>query len=156
MLSQEQKDMRDVMPQPGRGGFPGVGLSAGAGKGEQLRHRDAESPSHPRSELSLRAGLRRAAVTAQAKGTSNVMLLIISLYPGGRCSTQSLQLTLINTPSPLLMGSCEWKLTGEQEQSWSVQSFCWWWWRRGLEHCGTGALQPMPTSIGEEGLAVAR
>lgn len=28
------------------------------------------------------------------------MLLIISLYPGGRRSTQALQLTLINTPSP--------------------------------------------------------
>lgn len=62
--SQEQKDMRDVMSQPGRGGFLGLGLNAGAGKGEQLRHGDAKSPSHPRGELSPSGGLRRAAGTA--------------------------------------------------------------------------------------------
>lgn len=56
---------------------------------------NAESLPHPRGELSPQAGLRRSAVTA--KGTSNVTLLIIPLYPGGRCSIQSLQLTLINT-----------------------------------------------------------
>jgi len=34
------------MPQPGRGCFPGLGLRAGAGKGEQLRHGYVESHSH--------------------------------------------------------------------------------------------------------------
>lgn len=63
LLSPEQKDVRDVMPQPGRG-FPGLGLSVGAGKGDQLGHGDAESPSHPRDELYPQAGLRHTAVTA--------------------------------------------------------------------------------------------
>lgn len=96
LLSTEQKDKRDVIPQPGRECFPGLGLSAGAGKGEKLRLGDAESPSHPRGELSPQAGLRLSAVTAEAKGTSNVTLLIISLCPGGRCSAPSLQLAFIN------------------------------------------------------------
>lgn len=63
LLSQEQKDMRDVIPQPGRS-FPRLGLSAGAAKGEQLRHVNAESPSCPRGELLPQAGLRHTAVSA--------------------------------------------------------------------------------------------
>lgn len=64
LLSQEQKDMRVVMPQPGRGGFLCLALNAGAGKGQQLRHGDPESTSHPRGELSPWAELKHTATMA--------------------------------------------------------------------------------------------
>lgn len=84
-----------VMPQPGKGS-----LQARSREGEQMMPGNADSLPHPRGELCPQAGLRCSAVTAEAKGTSNVTLLIISLYPGARCSIQSLQLTLINTLPP--------------------------------------------------------
>lgn len=140
------------MPQPGKGDFPGLGLSAGGGKGEQLRHGVADSPSHPRGELSPMAGLRHTAVTAQAKGTSNVTLLIISLYPGGKCSIRSLQLMLINAPS-LHGESHEWKLTGEPEPEYSE------WLHKGHRAAwsrGFAAHSPIPGAGHEEALTVAR
>lgn len=46
----------------------------------------------------------------------------------------------------------------EQEWSWSVQSLCWrlLWLHGGTEQCGTGALQPTPLSLWEEGLTILR
>lgn len=52
------------MPQPGRGAFPRLALHAGAGKGQQLRHGDPESASHPRGESSPWAELKHTATMA--------------------------------------------------------------------------------------------
>jgi len=87
----------------------------------------------PRCEVSPQAVLRCTAVTAEAKGTLNLMLLMISLYPVGRCSAHRLQLTLINRA---LMESQERKLT--KGQSWSVQSCT-----GALSSAGQGICSPL-------------